>query len=594
MNLKKSYKLKLLLIIFVLTTSLIILVRQQMYPIRLLESTGYLFQIPFYYWGLLSVAIGSLYLYNVFKRSPFYSLISTIVFFLILGSYHYLFRGTAGGGFSAERVTSARINSHITTDIYGSGQFSQVPVLQRLQYLVIETNHDLLDAVELGFLLYIVLFSVALWSFAYFNNRDPFSAFSGVCLLFVITLPLALRFRFVPQFFALSLLIFLYAIHIRAGWPWFIMKVILFAALVHSHAMFFLYYLVPVVLYPVIQGFLMSLRENSLNQLLLYSIRDIATRPIPFVIGGVANTIRSYRNPTWTRLVTVLITIYFLFYLFNFDRWQQRIFTLFASPDLGGSATLLARYLGVEVDRELRYESVPTELQFHLTSIEMTIWTTRLTMSIVVGGLVLLAVGSLLRNTSSYQPFHLAVAVAAGVHFLGGLLLPIHGRRALQVLFIPFMFSITIIKRNQIALVLMFIILVSSPILAMNTMNNAELTGADRQPDFFSEEAGEALEEVKYDVLIRQSGERYNPVDLTGSRNHVGITEVLPGLEPRYGSRYMPQKGDLILFDHRLEHKTSYYLHECNYEEMDIIYDNTNEILHIGQRNLECESVMSE
>lgn len=569
--------------------SLFIITHFEVYPLRLLGDVGYLNQIPIYYWMFFSGSIASLFLINYYGNSPKVSLFTAVIYFLLLGSYHFLFRGTAGGGFSAERVEFSRINPFISAEIYGSGQFSQVPILNRIQYLIIETNYNLLDTVELGLFIYIVLFAISTWSFIYCSRRDPFTAFAGASVLFVIIFPLALRFRFVPQFFALILLIFLFTIHTRSGRNWFVLKVILFAALVHSHAMFFLYYLIPVLLYPLVLGFWSSIQQLTTHQIVAKSIVDIGTRPIRILKLSTSQTIRNYRDSNWVRYTSVLLSIYFLFFLFNFDRWQRRIFTFFSSPDLGGSAALLARYLGFDVQRELRYEPVPTELQYHLTSLELSVWITRMTIGIVLLGLALIAIGTLLRKTSSFHPFHLAIGLAAAIHFVGGILLPIHGRRALQVLFIPFVLSVVLLKRNTVTLVLVFLILVSSPVLVMNTLNNAELTGGDRQPDFYTEAAAETLEEVEYDVLIRQSSVNYKPVDIIGDRTHVGIREVLPGLEPRYGPRYTPERGDLILFDHRLEHKTRYFVHDCNYEQMNVILDNNNQILHIGDIEFHCE-----
>lgn len=566
--------------------------RWSIYPLTLRETEGYLLQIPISYWLGIGVLIGLMFILNYILRNTVVSLLSTILFYLLIGSYHFLFPGTAGGGYSPIRVYHSRTSAFVTSDFYRSGQYPQQMILSRIQRLVVEPGYDLTAGIELSFFVHIILFAIAVWAFVYFNLENNLYAFVGATLFFIIVHPAALRFRFVPQFFGLILLIFLFAIHHKSGKRWLLGKLGLFIVLVLSHPMMFIYYLIPVLLLPVVSGIWEGLRSSKYGNLdpLVYHVLYSLRTPLSLgrsILSGIYNELYS---KTWKRYASIVLSIYFVFYLYRFVSDQDIIIELFTEPGVDAAAIVIYRLLGVEIEYEPRIEPVSTNPVFSITSVEISTITSDLTLMLVITIVLILVLTTLFQGYEWINPIHIAIFFAAGIHFLVGIVFPIHGRRALQIIFLPLILSIGVIDKRRITLIIIFMILIASPIVAVNTLNNAELSGGERQLDYYSEVSGQHLEQYGYEALIQPRGTNIHPIKIEGDKNHISIINVLE-LDGRSDPQLKPEFGTLIQFDYRLYHQIAYHLNKCDFSRFDVIYDNGNKLKQINHHGFSCEKL---
>lgn len=582
---------KIVAILLLVLISLFVYVNWEIYPLRLTLTEGYLVQIPIYYWILLTVTLLCSLGLVWFRPTPLISLISAIIFFVISSSYQFLFRGLFGGDYSITNYELLRQESTLSPDLHFSYlQFSQSWILHRIQYLTSFTEYDTLTTIEFGFFLYIMLFAIAVWSFVYMSLRNSLYAFIAAAVFFV-TVRWFLNFQYVPQFFALILLLFLLAAHHKSGHAWTGIKFLLFVALVLSHPMFFAFYLAALLFYPAISGIFDGLRGESLvhNQPFIIATISTVRTPVTFLKGSMNTTIRILFNQSWQRYAVSAVAIYLLFYFFRFFHWQQRMMRTYLFSDHRGHTAQFLDWFGLDIDYNL--EEIDVELEattqplYHLSSVEISSITTTGTMIFIIVAGLLLAVTSLLRPIGEFRPFNIAVFVAGFSYFITGLALNILGTRALQVIFIPFILSLTVLdRRRTIGLLIIVLLLTASPVLVANSLNNATLAGGHSTGDYYTEEAGEFLEEYDYDTVIQARTTQY-PVDVTNEKKHIWIRDLLdiPGQDP-----HIAESGDYIQFDYRLYHDVDRHLHQCSFDQQHVIYDNTNQIMLIGETPFEC------
>lgn len=582
---------KVIAIILFLFISLFIYVNWTIYPLTLTLTEGYLIQIPVYYWILLSgTLLGSLGIVLV-RPTPSISLISAVIFFLISSSYQFLFRGLFGGDYTISNYEILHRDATFSADLHFSYfQFSQSWILHRVQYLTSFAEYDTLTTIEFGFFLYIILFAIAVWSFAYLSLRNSLYAFIAAAVFFV-TVRWFLNFQYVPQFFALILLLFLLAVHHKSGHAWTGIKLLLFVALVLSHPMFFVFYLAALLFYPIISGIFAGLGGDSIaqNRPLIATILARLRTPTVFIKQMMNATIRILSNQSWQRYAVSGVAIYLLFYFFRFYHWQQSMMrSLFIVDHRGHTAQFLG-WFGLDIGYDL--EEVDAALEattqplYHLSSVEISSITTTGTMIFVIVAGLLLAVTSLLRPIREFRPFNIAVFVVGFSYFIAGLALNILGTRALQVIFIPFILSLTVLdRRRTVGLLVIVLLLTASPVLAANALNNAALAGGHSTGDYYTEEAGQFLEEYDYDTVIQARTTQY-PVDVTNEREHIWIRDLLhiPGQE-----HHVAEPGDYIQFDYRLYHDVDRHLHQCTFDQQHVIFDNTNQIMLVGETPFEC------
>ncbi|MFP9191280.1 hypothetical protein ACLI4Q_06430 [Natrialbaceae archaeon A-CW1-1] len=583
---------KISLIVTLLFLSSFVLIHHSIYPLRLTLTEGYLIQIPTVYWLILSLALITIFTAVYFRSSPGFSLSGTIMFVTISSSYQFLFRGLYGGDYTITSYKMLREDAVISPDThFRYFEFSQLWILHRVRYLVWENAFSTVGAIEFGFFTYVVLFTIAIWGFAYFNLRDGFYAFVASALFFIIVRPF-LNFQHVPQFFAMILLLFLLSIHHRSGIHWLATKLILFVGLVLTHPMFFVFYLGAIIIYPILNGIFRAFCHNtnssqSVITAVLYGLKE----PISTFKFVRIYVLKSLSSQAWLTYTGLALTIYLAFLLFRFVAWQRSLVdSLFFADNRGHTALFLQRFgieIGYDLEEEHALAEASTQPLNHLSSLEISTYTTLGAMAVVTGVGLLFCVTSLIKPINNYRPFNLGISIISLFYLVAGAALNILGTRALQVLFIPFMLSISMIERKKVfGLFVIVLIIAASPILVANSLNNAAISGGATTGDYYTEEAGQFLQEYDYETVIQAKTTQY-PIDISGEKEHIWVRNLLEvsGQEP-----YQPEAGDIIQFDYRLYHDLDRHFHQCNFESTHVIYDNTNQLMLVGDDQFACSS----
>ncbi|MCU4975384.1 hypothetical protein OB955_22060 [Halobacteria archaeon AArc-m2/3/4] len=505
-------------------------------------------------------------------------------------------------GWNPRHMTALRDNIHVTSDIpmYFDAQFPLHYIFYRLQYLMVESNHSSLDAIELGYLYYIFIFPIPIWIFAYRHLGGGFLPFISSAMFMILSYPFV-RSRYVPQFFALIILLYLFSIGIQKGKRWILISLLLFIALSLAHPLLYVYYLIPVLIFPVVKGFWSSLpvaagtKHSSFVRLSIRGISNFKT----LVLSTIHHTIKHTQNIRWIQFTLLLLVVYTTLLVYRFIMIPTYIITGFVSvPDADHSGSVLSRI--IEFDFETRGGETEVQPIYEITNQTISSLTTQLGTLLLVFLVVILAISSLARKHDDYNPFHISIFVCGFLHFSVGLVASIEGQRALQIVFLPFILSAPILLSDdkvpfidrftirRVSVVVLAIILVSAMVLPATSLNSQELRAGDRTLDYQTEVAGEKLEGFGYDTVIETWRANHYPTDTYNTNNHIYLPDILVGVEDSQDSTYEPQEGDHIKYDHQMYYQAKYHKHTCNFGEQNTIYNNGNKIKIVGSKGLEC------
>ncbi|MCU4742813.1 hypothetical protein [Natronoglomus mannanivorans] len=573
---------KILAVIFILSVTGFVLTFRRIYPLQLTKSEGFLAQIPIIFWIGLSLSLLIIAVLVIVHQHAIFSFVATIGFYLLFSSYQFLFKGLFGGDYSPDTRRIMLENPFFDPEQYFYYlQWPNKYILFREQYLITGGGDDVLVNVERMFFLLVILFSISVWYFVYSSTTDPVYSFFGATLFLVIVHPF-LNFQSVPQFFALSLLLFLFGIHDNRGRAWLMSKLTLFTALVLSHPMLYIFYLGAILLQPIFYGLWRSIGEFcSREGEPLYSLLVPAARsPRTTAQSTLDHTIEFIRNRHWLVPTALFISIYLTLYLYRFVMWQtQMISTMLLDPK-GHTAAFIQRVsglLGLRDTESISTEEIAIQGVSYLANATVSNLTTFTSMVLVAAVGLLLVTTFLFREHSSISPFQVSIFGPAIGYFSVGSTMNILGLRSFQIIFLPLITSVGIIRKfdTRWLLVVIVVILTVSPILVANSLNNATLDAGHKSGDYYTEESGKWISEYGTTPVLQSHSTAY-PIQST-------YGQVIENMQQTFSSSdaYIVESNSahLIQFDYKVYHSQYYFKHQCNFDEQRIIYDNGNTVM---------------
>lgn len=570
------------LITLLLLVSNFVLLFKRIRPLILYDNKGFLEQIPVSFWITIILIITTLLILNFFSDEFHVSIFSTCLLYMVLFSYQFLFTGLFGGDIVSERQNIIRQNAYLTPEIHFNYlQFPAHWISQRIFYLVVWNEASIISGIEFGFLIYIFLFALAVWTFIYSFSDSYYIPFVGSAVFASIASHFW-NFQFVPQYLALIILAFLIGITNKTGWNWLLIKVALFITLVNSHPMFFIFYLIPVLIYPIIKG-ISEANDVESNGKISFgsSILQIASSLSTFFPQSMRNI---YDNLTEFREITYalsLVIIYAFIFLYKQVIWQQSLFAISTKSVRAGSAEYIDKFVPF-IDTSYRASSNvdaigPRRLLYLSTSEQVSTMITYWTISLIFAGSMFVIVLYLVQDKRKISPFQISVLLISAIYFVLGFSLNILGSRAIQVAYLPLVLGITAIEdaedtKKLVMLGIVTIIILSSPILVLNSLSNAENTGGGKTGDFYTEQAGQWLDSNDWEYVINPRQTLY-PIDKDGTKTKTQIRF----LAFHYSENENVPKQTYVLYDGRMINKISHRVHKCNFHEQNRIYNNNNE-----------------
>lgn len=582
------------ILLFILITALL-LVYRTIYPLTLTPTEGYLVQIPLLYWVfILLITILLLGVNYVIDSAPV-SIASAVVFYMVHSLYQFFYSHLYAGDTTPTSIHTVQEIPHLSSETYFS--YLEFPLFwftHRILYLVPLNRPDVLTGIEQGFAILVFLFAIAVWLFVYMNTRSPqYSFYSAI--FFMAVSHHFWNFQYVPQFFAFVILVILFAVHSKSGKHWVGIKVLLFTSLVLSHPMFFVFYLASVLLYPLVKSAWKAFesveptRESTLIRSILSGLLSFPTFFRSFLRELRSNT----TDRRWVNFALIIVSVYVVAFVYRLLSWQISLVVSLQRSVGGHSAEFVDRFVpfvSVEygVGDETTTEEVPRELLYHLTSEQISSFTTTATMASILTGGLLLVLLLLVRDRRNISPFNITILLITGSYFSIGMIMNIHGTRALQVVFAPLVLSIVGLKRiggrkKIVVGAVIVLVLCASPVVVVNMTNNSELVGGHSTGDYYTEQAGLWVEDKEWETIVQPRRTIY-PLDIHEDRSHIDIRK----LTGRGDGTNTVSEGSLVQFDWRMYHNTQYRAHTCNFDEQNVIYDNSNEILHVHEE-LRCE-----
>lgn len=582
MQIGESEKSKLYFTVLFLSISFFSIVFSNIYPLQMTRADGYIAQIPISFWFALSLSLLVLCILALLTNRPAVSLLLAVIFYLIFSSYQFFFRGLFGGDYNPGARQIMLESPFIDPEIHFNYlQWPNMYISYRIQHLILGYE-DLLTNIELAFLFFVIIFSLSVWYFSYQTSADPTYAFFG-STLFLVIVHSFLNFQSIPQFFALTLLIFLFSVHNREGKRWLLVKLLLFVSLALSHPMLYIFYIGAIFFYPIVRGMWASFEAVAGEQgRPLYSVLASAiTNPLPFIRHLTKNTYVATKDRRWLFPTVLILSIYLTFYLYRFVTWQTTMISSMLVEPEEHSATFINQLLnivGIETaDPTSSGGGVSTQGGYYLTSVDISTYTTSVSMTIVSIVGLLLFVLFLINDYKDIQPFHIAILVAAIGYFLAGLMFDILGMRSFQVLFLPFIGSVAALQRidKRVLLVLVIVLLTISPVLVANSLNNATLAAGHSTGDYYTEVSGKWITDHGSTPVLQPRTTTY-PIK---TRYDHKIENSWQSFGDRDTNIIESNSAHLIQFDYRLYHSTYYFLHECNFNEQPIVYNNGNPVM---------------
>ena len=570
-------------IILLVLLSNFVLLFERIRPLILYANKGFLEQIPVSFWITTILIITTLLILNFFNSNFYVSALSTCLLYMTIFSYQFLFTGLFGGDILSERQNIIRQNAHLTPEIHF--RYLQFPahwISQRILYLVAWNDVSIIGGVEAGFLIYLFLFGLAVWALIYSFADSYCTPFLGSGVFASIASHFW-NFQFVPQYFAFIILAFLIGINSKQGWNWLLVKVIFFITLVNSHPMFFIFYLAPVLIYPIVEGILEANNNIGSNSEVSFGSSIVQTFSSfqAFLLQSVRNV---YNNLTEFREISYalsLVIIYVFVFLYKQVIWQQSLFAILTKSVRAGSAEYIDKFVPF-IDTSYRASSNvdaigPRRLLYLSTSEQVSTVITYWTISLILIGSIFMIVFYFLRDKRKVSPLQIGVLLISTIYFVFGFFLNILGSRAIQVAYLPLVLGITAVEnaedsRKLVMLGVVTIIILSSPILVLNNLSNAENRGGVKTGDFYTEQSGQWLDSNDWKYVINPRQTLY-PIDKDETKTKTQIRF----LAFHYSEDKNVPKRTYILYDGRMINKVSHRVHRCNFHEQNRIYNNNNE-----------------
>jgi hypothetical protein len=528
-----------------------------LYPLGYLD-TGLLGMYE--YWLLLGSLIVSSALL-AYYGSAFSGFVATVLFYLTLNMNQLLYFSVVGGdttGEISELVVFSRF-THIDPGLSVNYTFG-------LTLLRLFELDGAVTTVNVGYHVYFLLLTVAVWLFAYRLGNGFFAYLTATAYLVVALVPL--NNQFVPQMLAFVFLVFLFYAIDRSGRRWRVFEFGLFLALSLSHPVFPLFYPLALMVRPTVTTLVDS-----------YADDESFTTAYEVLLHPITLTRRLLAPSTWlpddrgTYLrIGGLWVVYFL------GTRPTDLYALLVGPrvettgnplaDIAAALLSVGGSGGGGTERQLLYTLVPQSVDAAVT------WGSRL---LVVGMLTLLTVSLLYNELDSrvlgeYRLELLVVCVALFV--VGWGIESTYSTRVLQVAFLPAALFFYGLKRYRKQVVVLVVVLaLFSPVLLANNHVNNTITAGGSTVGYHETHAGQTID-AHYrdaDAVVVPPHTPY-PVGPRDAHRAADIQFILDG------RMAIPDSG-LLIHSERLDDYIQYRNRDCTVRSGgNVVYDNTVQV----------------
>lgn len=581
----RKVRLKSALIVLSLSIAGLAVVYQQVYPLSLTAGTGYLSQVPPVLWVFVVLALASLFFVATLARSPLGTLGSIVGLALVLNVHYFLVYGVTGRDMRGEvaRLFFSLDRAHLGVDLYSYFQWPvHFIVTQQLDRVL---SLPLTDMIWVGYLAYYVLFGCAIGLFAYsFTDGDTFP-WIAAAVFYVVFTRQWLNNQFVPQFIALVVLLFLFAIHDVDDTRFRLLRGLLYVLLVLAHPFFFSFYLLYVLVLPSVRAVIGTLETvGTADRPLYYQSLEVVRHPLRGLLALQSNLRRQF-DVSWLTYVGFLVGTYLAFLLVRFSLFKERLFLLLSGPMTESSSSKIpSRVMEIlfgtsQYDGGAAGESaVDTVLLYDLTSSVLKDITLYGTIGVLLALLVVSAIVLFLTPSSRVPSPSIGVVIAGVAYYVAGFVLPLIGTRAFQVFLLPLgTFLKGVQEHRQYLYAFVLIALVVSPVVVANFMVNYSLTAGGNTHDLHADEAGRFL--MAHSDLERHGAVTYPnagfPVDLTRSGEDLQISTVEAIIVAGANT------SETIVYGRTQEYEARHFGHRCSFrpDRRNVIYDNRIRVL---------------
>lgn len=554
------------------------------YPIFQPDGKGIVYQFPIVFWFGILIGFISLTAITNYSNRPIVALLTTGMFYLIFNSYRISYFNYIGGDNSTIISWALQLSQWSSLPTRGSPEYFdylQWPIHHLIIMNIQEIfDTDILSTTDLGYLIYIFLFAMSVYTFVYeySPSQDPFYLFSASILYLVIVYNW-LNDQFVPQLIALIVLFFLFSITNKFGKYWLVMKLGLFITLLLAHPFIFIFYIIPITLLPGMYALYNTLSSPS-DQ---YLVRTIVYSPVRIARNShhiYNECINQYHSRVWLQWMTIISTTYVSLLVYRFITLPTTVYIFGFGSDPTNRPnliTILGSILPETVKNwfpsifsgtEVTGSSTP-QLNPHYEFVSPELYQLTLygAMGLVLT-IFLVCIGTyLFAKLQSLSPWAISILFGSSLYFLTGTFIQLLASRALQVAFLPLTLMISILERRpSIGKALILCLIISSPLLIGNTLVNHTVSAGGNSNGYYSTQASIHAENyTNMNAIVPHN----NGIPPISNENVVSIADVRDGL-------YNISKSDLIVDSPTVSLYLSYTGYECNlkYDYGNEIYDN--------------------
>jgi len=521
------------------------------------------------YWVLVLSIIVVTAAIAYFGRSAASSFIATLVFYLVLNSYQILSYSIVGGDVTSQirELSLMTRYANVSPGISPHFDYLSWPAnyLFALSIKELHAIDSVITTVSIGYAVYFFLFTLAVWLFA-FRLGDGFAAYIGSVSYLMLAFT-ALNNQFVPQFMALVFLVFLFSVIDKRGLKWRVIEGTLFIAMVFTHLLFPVIYLLTLAVRPAVTGMWDQYRDEAAYSKVYQAFRH----PVGFLR-------RLFSYDTWVsggRAVYARATALGIVYLV-YNPPGFLLSTVFGphGTTAGNPVLVILSDLGilgsssVGTQRYPLVELVPAWLDLTVT------WGSRILVVILFGVLVLSFLNNGLASFGrSWHPreCRLEILVASLMMFVIAVALETtYGTRLLQTAFLPIALGFYGLRNHRRKVMIVILLLaLASPLLLANGYVNMTLSAGGNSLGQSETVAGETMG-TYYDDAESVIVPPHTPYP-AGTVNNSGNMDVRLVAD----GDATPKAGLMVYSDRLtgyLDHRG--YTCEIRPDTMNIIYDN--------------------
>jgi len=553
------------------------LLYHSMYSLEIGLRSGYSAQIPLIFWPALVGTLVMAFLLCTSASSDSSKFGYLILISVLINYSQYIFFNFRGGDSAGEisRWFVIKGLSQFSVELFG---YFQWPI----HFLFFESFNKILslplmDMMRLGYLSLYVLFSIAVVYFFYVYTSGTLY-WAAASVSYVIYMMLFLNNQLVPQFFALVLLIFLFSLGSIDSMRLRFLQLFFYTALVLSHPFFFIFYLSFLTIFPFVRGLKGTVVEIGGRAEPMYvSLYKTVNNPFGALSTWILDSLGLLKQTLPT--ISALSGIYVFFFFIRFELFSDRALDLLSKEanTQYGSSTLLMDLLELIGGTSTEVAGPEPRLLYSLSSQPLHRATAYVVIAIFTVLLLLSLILFILKSVEYLSPVQLSIGLAGVAYYIGGFFLPIIGVRGLQLGLLPMGALMAGWKGNKkIIKVVVLLVLVLSPVVGLNGIVNASISGGSNTQSYHAHEAGEHIVEYGMadgETVLKDPSAGLPPEFTTEQdENVVTVEEVI-----RTGYR----NPSLLVYGPRQVHAADRYRHRCNFapERRNILFDNGVEVL---------------